>query len=297
MKKTISVILAAMMLWSSVALADAPTIPDGTLRAEVVRFTEGQLYPVYSAPDTNSLRGHGGRAVVSTSDWVQVFGSTGDWIMVQYDITDDHYRIGYISRNALPTDTSISELSFTSQTAMTSNEVEVTDDPLKSKTRLALLPADTNVTILGSMGDWSYIAAEVDGEMLRGFVTTAELTRLVYVDAVDEAGRALDGTWTLYAGNPIGADALTFGADGTLQGTINAPNEENNWNGVWSLRVNDSRNDDHPELPEFILSVSRSTGYFEYGLRICRQITADNTPVYALILSDLASSDTTVFNR
>ena len=42
---------------------------------------------MYAAPDSKSLRGAKGRARVSTNGWIQVFGSEGDWILVQYDIT------------------------------------------------------------------------------------------------------------------------------------------------------------------------------------------------------------------
>lgn len=112
MKRLITLILTLIMLYA-IALADepattmigaanVPSIPAGTLSASLVSFTSNQTYPVYSAPDSKSVRGAKDRARVSTNGWIQVFGSESDWILVQYDITDTHNRIGYIYKNALP---------------------------------------------------------------------------------------------------------------------------------------------------------------------------------------------------
>lgn len=128
-----------MLLLLSTALADtseqpvpdasnAPVIPAGTLSASIVQFTSNQTYAVYSAPDSKSIRGAKGRARVSTNGWIQVFGSDGDWILVQYDITDKHNRIGYIYKNALPKDVVVPELALTSVTAVVNYDVAVTDD-------------------------------------------------------------------------------------------------------------------------------------------------------------------------
>ena len=110
MKRLITLILTLIMLYA-IALADepattmigaanVPSIPAGTLSASLVSFTSNQTYPVYSAPDSKSIRGAKSRARVSINGWIQVFGSEGDWILVQYDITDTHNRIGYIYKNA-----------------------------------------------------------------------------------------------------------------------------------------------------------------------------------------------------
>ena len=72
--------------------------------AQVISFTGNQTYAVYSAPDKKSIRGAKSRARVSTNGWIQVFGYEDDWILVQYDITKEHNRIGYIYKNALPKD-------------------------------------------------------------------------------------------------------------------------------------------------------------------------------------------------
>ena len=97
MKKFL-IVLLALMLPLCVALAEddenwvdtsnAPELPGGTLTASLVSFTSNHTYPVYAAPDSKSLRGAKGRARVSTNGWIQVFGSEGDWILVQMCIRD-----------------------------------------------------------------------------------------------------------------------------------------------------------------------------------------------------------------
>ena len=85
MKKLMALLLALLICFAA-ALADTgsrPEIPQGTLNAEVMPFTPGQTYAVYSAPDSRSIRGAKGRARVSTNGWIQVFGAEGDWLLVQ----------------------------------------------------------------------------------------------------------------------------------------------------------------------------------------------------------------------
>lgn len=182
MKKTISLILVLLLICST-ALADnsrvitmdtsnVPEIPAGTLSAQVIAFSGNQTYAVYSAPDKKSIRGAKGRARVSTNGWIQVFGSDGDWILVQYDIAKDHNRIGYISKKALPKGVTVPELQLANAPAVVNYSVAVTDDPLVSQTPLAKLAENTRVTCLGTMGMWTYIEAQEKGVLFRGFVPT-----------------------------------------------------------------------------------------------------------------------------
>lgn len=122
MKKLMALLLALLICFAA-ALADTgsrPEIPQGTLNAEVMPFTPGQTYAVYSAPDSRSIRGAKGRARVSTNGWIQVFGAEGDWLLVQYAITPEHCRIGYIDRNALPQDAAAPALALEAVPAIVS---------------------------------------------------------------------------------------------------------------------------------------------------------------------------------
>ena len=158
---------------SSTETMYAPEIPAGTLSAEVFGFDGGQMYAVYSAPDVKSIRGANGKAKVSTNDWVQVFGREGSFLMVQYDVKDSFYRIGYISAKAIPTGMSVPNLSLTNDAVVTMDKVNVTDDPLGNQGTLVEIPADSHVTRLGTMGDWSYIEGTKDEKLFRGFVPSS----------------------------------------------------------------------------------------------------------------------------
>ena len=112
MKKLISLTLAVAMLFS-VALADttetttdetvitvteavAPLIPEGTLSAEVVSFTADQMYAVYSAPDSKSLRGAHGKAKVSTNDWIFFISSIS--LCVMRPLTEFRFVMAFVIR-------------------------------------------------------------------------------------------------------------------------------------------------------------------------------------------------------
>ena len=145
MKKLMALLLALLTCFAA-ALADTgsrPEIPQGTLNAEVMSFTPGQTYAVYSAPDSRSIRGAKGRARVSTNGWIQVFGAEGDWLLVQYAITPEHCRIGYIDKNALPQDMVVPPLALEAVPAIVSYDVSVTDDPLMSQTPMTRLTENT----------------------------------------------------------------------------------------------------------------------------------------------------------
>lgn len=295
MKKLLCALLGMLLLLGT-ALANtseqttpdssnAPLIPAGTLSASLVTFTSNQTYAVYSAPDSKSIRGAKGRARVSTNGWIQVFGSDGDWILVQYDITDKHNRIGYIDRNALPKDVVVPELALTRVPAVVNYDVAVTDDPLVSQTPLAKLTENTSVTMLGAMGDWTYIEGVENKVRFRGFVPTACLSGTV--TDLREANRAIVGSWRLYAGSSINASRITFREDGTMTGrSALGDGREVAWSGNWSLLEYDPARGRYWNDSEFELTLTRGSAAEQYGLRICRQAAENGGYKYALVLSD-----------
>ena len=289
MKKLLCALLGMLLLLGT-ALADidasnAPEIPAGTLSASIVQFTSNQTYAVYSAPDSKSIRGAKGRARVSTNGWIQVFGSDGDWLLVQYDITDKHNRIGYIYKNALPKDVVVPELALTRVPAVVNYDVAVTDDPLISQTPLAKLTENTSVTVLGTMGDWTYIEGVENKVRFRGFVPTACLSGTV--TDLREANRAIVGSWRLYAGSSINASRITFREDGSMTGrSALGDGREVEWSGNWSLLDYDPARGRYWNDTEFELTLTRGSAVEQYGLRICRQATENGGYKYALVLSD-----------
>ena len=304
MKKIISLVLTLLLLCGT-ALADTskvitmdvsnvPTIPEGTLSAEVIAFSGNQTFAVYSAPDKKSIRGAKGKARVSTNGWIQVFGYEDDWILVQYDITNEHNRIGYINKKALPKDVEVPELNLKHSAVVVNYNVEVTDDPLVSQTPLAKLTENTRVICLGTMGTWAYIEGEENGVRFRGFVPTECLSGTV--TTLREANRAIIGSWKLYAGSSINASRIVFNEDGSMTGKSTLENgREVEWEGTWSIDYYDSNRNRYWNDSEFELTLSRGNNVELYGLRICRQSVENGKYKYALVLSDGAKSSGMVF--
>ena len=157
------------------SLSHAPTIPQGELSAQKVRFTGGRKYPVYSAPSETSLRGGKGKALVSTNDWIQVFGQDKGFILIQYDITRDHMRFGYIDAAALPKNTQVKALNFSGRLMKAKAATPLTDDPLNSRAALGSLAAGQDVVQLATMGAWVYVETTLNGLAARGFVPAGSL--------------------------------------------------------------------------------------------------------------------------
>ena len=152
----------------------APRIPAGTLTAHNIKFTGGRKYAVYSGPGENYLRSANDKAAVSTNDWIQVFGRENGWILIQYAISKDQMRFGWIDEKALPRSARVDDLDFVPMAVSTNAVSYVTDDPLNSQTMLLSLPQGTQISWLATMGDWAYI--EYAGEYLvRGFIPVANL--------------------------------------------------------------------------------------------------------------------------
>ena len=168
-----------------------PEIPAGTLTARSVRFTGGKKYAVYSGPGEAYARGAGGKASVSTNDWIQVFGREYGWIMIQYAIDADHYRIGYIPEKALPKGEKVEDLTFPYRECFLSRDAQVTDDPLFSVSSLASLPTGSRVLLLGTMDDWAYVES-MDEESFRGFVPISSISQ------EEEFSRFLSQDGTVY---------------------------------------------------------------------------------------------------
>ena len=136
-----------------------------------VEFPANKRYAVYSGPNEESIRGANKKAVVSTNDWIQVFGVEGDWALVHYGIGKNHYRFGYIKRSALPNVWEYPELRWRNVRCKVQESVIVTDDPLFSQAELTRLEPDTEITWLGVLGDWAYI----EGQNFRGFILMSKL--------------------------------------------------------------------------------------------------------------------------
>ena len=274
---------------------NAPEIPEGTLSVDIFGFDAGQMYAVYSAPDVKSLRGAGGKSKVSTNDWVQVFGRDGDWLMVQYDVKDAHYRIGYIAAKAIPSGMDVPALNLMNKAVVVTEDVDVTDDPLGSQGMLVSLPIGSHVTQLGTMGSWAYIEGVSSEKLFRGFVQRSVLSDANIVLSLEEAKQVLAGMWNVYAGDAGNADFLRFQENGTVYGQLTG--DETEWNGQWAIARYDVARALYWNDPEFELTLTIAGETRTYGLRICWEPYGTNGADYALILSESSRSSGLVLCR
>ena len=188
--------------------SDPPAIPGGTLTAERIKFTSNKKYAVYSGPGEDYLRGGNGKAAVSTNDWIQVFGKEKGWIMIQYDLTSDHMKIGWIREEALPRKASVRDLNFGNHKAHAAAQCTITDDPLFSMTAVVSVPADAEVRWLATMGGWTYVEYNTGTQSVRGFIRSEYLTALTEEQVSMLAQSALLATGPIAEGKAVTADTL-----------------------------------------------------------------------------------------
>jgi len=157
-------------------LSNPPEIPySDILQARSVKFSGGQRYAVYTGPGEKFFRAADGRAAVSTNDWIQVFGVEDGWAMIQYDLSSDQCRIGWIDAAALPKNAAVSALRFNDQSAVITANTDLTDDPLMSRSYLTTLQKGAQVTWLATLGQWAYV--QDDQSWIRGFVPVTAISQ------------------------------------------------------------------------------------------------------------------------
>lgn len=163
-------------------LSTAPDLPRGGFYPKEIKFTGGQKYPVYTGPGEEYARSGNGKGMVSTNDWIQVLGSYGDWIMIQYDISAKRYRIGWITKDALPKGAKVTELDLywgihQSYAQDVVKACSLTDDPFNSQKAIAKLEKGTPLKeLVYDYEGWSYVIVEVDGELMGGFVPAKSIS-------------------------------------------------------------------------------------------------------------------------
>lgn len=148
-----------------------------TLTAQVAPLLPDQSRKVYLGPGNNYPRAGKGKATVSTNDWVQVFGQYKGWLLIQYHIDVNQYRIGWINDDVLPAGTTVPELKIDDYWAEDMPEEEITadcvltDDPMGSREPIAQLKAGQKVNHRAFFcADWELVTVEIDGKYYWGFV-------------------------------------------------------------------------------------------------------------------------------
>ncbi len=169
---------------ASEALTNPPVTPTDFYTPISVTLRPREKYDVFAAPGRDSYRAANGKAVMSTNDWVQIFGEEDGWVLVQYDISRDQMRFGYVDASVLPKDTEVQTLHWYDLPEQTVKvNINVTDDPLVSRNIIAYLNAGDTVKVLSSFGNWYYIEmTNAQGETLRGFIPQTVIELVTWDD-------------------------------------------------------------------------------------------------------------------
>ncbi len=165
-------------------LTNPPLTPTDFYTPVDIKLRASEKYDVFSAPGRDSYRAANGKAVMSTNDWVQIFGEEDGWLLVQYDISRDQMRFGYIDASALPRDTTVQTLRWYDLPEQTIKyNISVTDDPLVSGNIIHSLRQGDTVKLLSEFGSWYYIeTTDNAGRPLRGFIPQSAIELVTWDD-------------------------------------------------------------------------------------------------------------------
>lgn len=203
---------------AEVFLWDAQTTYHGELLdySQRVRVDAGKKtnLPVYAAPSEMAYRGAEGKAAVSLSEPFDVLAAYPDgWYMVEYEITRAERRIGFVQGLDIA---GVQELHLIGTLETLAADTPLTDDPHATRRSLTVLPAGTEVEVLGCLDAfWLCVSAQVDGKDAWGFipVNSVVMTEKYQVKGIMEQ---LQGTWRSIGGGQMLGDGVIFDADGTM---------------------------------------------------------------------------------
>ncbi len=186
--------------------------------SQPVGFAPGSKYGVYTGPGREYLRGGEGKALVSTKEKMQVYGVDNGWVMIQYAVSENKLRFGYIPVLTLPekyrSTSRVKPVNLLAQaeTAAVLRDTAITDDPNGSGDTLALLKAGQGgVLYLGELnGTWAYVqAVNGEGVPLRGFVPLAAVSH--QADPARSAYQVPGGTVQVWREGSLTARTLGTG--------------------------------------------------------------------------------------
>lgn len=176
MKKLAVLMLIAVLVVLAAVPAYALTALDEYASG---KFTKA--YPVYSGPGEDYYRANNGKALYGGNGSVRIYGVTGDWVLMGYGLSNGDYRVGYVSADALKYVANLrgeinDNLTFSSETRYTKEAAALSDDPVVKGSTFAEVPANTQVTALAVMGNWTYVELQLNGKPARAFISSSKLT-------------------------------------------------------------------------------------------------------------------------
>ena len=162
-------------------LANHPMDTIVMLHAEKGKFSKNKRYDVYQGPGAEYGRSGGGKGVVSTNGAINCYGTHNGWLLIEYEISKNKHRYGWISLNALPSSqaNAYDRLNFSKDKmsmhicGVLTQDAVLTDDPFYSKNAVKQLPAGTSVFMLMRDKDFLLVEGFLGKERFMGFVPAA----------------------------------------------------------------------------------------------------------------------------
>lgn len=141
---------------------EPPLIPDNgsayTLPQPCGAELKQGTYAVYSGPGEQYYREDDGTAYITDHNWVQVFGTDGDWVLIQYRVDGPLLRFGYIPIDAMQNPDDVPRLAFESVYLASTENGFITSDPLGIGGKITLPNIGFPMTRLGTLGEyWMYV--------------------------------------------------------------------------------------------------------------------------------------------
>ena len=139
-------------------------------------------FAVYSGPGLFYMRANEGKATYGGGGVARVYGVTGDWVLIGYQLGSGNYRIGYIEKAAMDGISDVKgiinyNLVFDAAKAWTTRDCPLTDDPIIKNEAVYTIPTRTAVTALATMGtEWTYVEVLGTSSYMRGFVRSSNLS-------------------------------------------------------------------------------------------------------------------------
>ena len=169
----LSIFLYFIMLPTVTAVASISPLADDMLPVAPFEFERNQRHTVYQGPGKEYGVAANGKAVVSTNGEIRVFGFDRDYLLIQYGISDDRSRFGYIYTGDLDWDqvypTGDLNKVWTYGRAKVLYDVGLSDDPFLSGTVIQTIPAGESVMTLYAMQDYVYVET-LSSDPVRGFL-------------------------------------------------------------------------------------------------------------------------------
>lgn len=140
-------------------------------------YLEGNsIWPVYSAPSLNAVRGANGKASLATNGDVYTGGWSGAWLFVRYPKNNGGYRVGWVPKEKINRVIKrTKQCNFAYWTVTLKQNCALTDDPLYESDTLAYASEGETLTYLGyyqygNGREYAYVQGDLNGKPICGFI-------------------------------------------------------------------------------------------------------------------------------